>query len=315
MASSSRLGLGARQLLTVGTTGPRRTTPLFSNGACLVQSKSPFTTSQSRPRVGPSRQALEQSSTRTSSQSSPSMEMAHRMRMGEIGADALSMVVPGTFILPPVSQFPKPLGDKLRFLGAWLVIKGQEMLTNTMIKFSSKPTFFARAQFKPKKELLIPTAKALHRSMAEALATGDKSTINKICSRHLASRLVATIDARPRGRRYGWELIGYTNKLLYPSIRSHKMAPVSRDRYAPVIRQVVVAISSKQRKVAYDGRGQVVPGSEKEVEAVENVVMACILNQKTWQSGEWRLIGTVSPTTYEGWLKEKAALKVMLQEP
>lgn len=187
------------------------------------------------------------------------------------------------------------------------------MLTTAALKFSSKPTIFKRARFKGKRSTLIPTAKALHRSMAQALAAGDKDTLNKITSRKLSGALLASIDKRPRGLRYGWELVRYTNKLFYPSIRSHKMSPVSRDREAPIIRQVVVAISSKQRRVVYDAQGAVVPGSEKEMDVVENVAMACIVDGRTWEQGEWRVIGTVKPTTYEGWMAEKAWMKTMLE--
>jgi protein MBA1 len=173
---------------------------------------------------------------------------------------------------------------------------------------------FRRARFKPRGSTLIPTAKALHRSMAQALAVGDKDTLTKICTRKMAGTLLASIDARPRGRRYGWELVRYTNKLFYPSIRSHKMSPVSRDREAPIIRQVVVAISSKQSRVVYDAEGAVVPGSQKEIDVVENVAMACVVDGRTWEQSEWRIIGTIKPTTYEGWMDEKALMTRVLRD-
>lgn len=202
----------------------------------------------------------------------------------------------------------------MRFLGYWAVIKGQEILTNGVLTFSSKPNIWKRAQYKPKRSTLIPTAKALHRAMAEAFATGDKSTISKVCSRKLSHSLLASIDARPRGRRFGWELVAYTNKMSYPSLKSHRMSPISRDRNAPVIRQAVVAISSRQRRVQYDAKGAVVPGSEKVMDVVEHVAIACMVYPKTWTQGEWRLIGTIKPTTLDEWMVEKELLKTMLQE-
>jgi protein MBA1 len=150
--------------------------------------------------------------------------------------------------------------------------------------------------------------------VAQALAVGDKDTLNKICTRKMAGTLLSSIDARPRGRRYGWELVRYTNKLFYPSIRSHKMSPVSRDREAPIIRQVVVAISSKQRRFVYDAEGAVVPGSEKEIDVVENVAIACVVDGRTWEQSEWRIIGTIKPTTYEGWLDDKALMTQVLRD-
>lgn len=183
---------------------------------------------------------------------------------------------------------------------------------NFLLKFASKPSFFKRASYKPKRSVLIPTAKALHRSMAEALAAGDKDSINRICSRQLGSSLLASIDARPRSRRYGWELVDYTNKLFYPSLKSHRISPLGRERNSPIVRQAVVAISSRQRRVQYDANGQIVPGSEKEMDVVENVAIACVVDPKTWVQSEWRLIGTVKPTTLEAWDEEKKMLQTLM---
>jgi protein MBA1 len=191
-----------------------------------------------------------------------------------------------------------------------MVLKLQEFVTNAALKYSSKPSFFKRATFQPKRSALVPTAKALHRSLAEALAAGDKQTLNNICSRKLVSPLLASIDARPRGRRYAWELVKYTNKLVYPSIKSHRLSPISRDRHAPIIRQAIVAISSKQRRVVYDAADQVIPGSEKEMDVVEHFAIASIVDPKNnWHQSEWRVIGTVQPTTLESWLEEKELLQ------
>ncbi len=219
----------------------------------------------------------------------------------------------GTFILPPRAQFPKGLWDKCRFISFWLLIKFQETVTNMSTRFSSKLTIFKPAQLKAKRSTIIPTAKALHRSMAEALASGDKHTINKICSRKLSAPLLASIDGRPRGRRYGWE-IEYTKKLFYPSIKSHRMSPLSRDRYGPIVRQAVVAISSKQRRFQIDAQGKVVPGTEKTVDVIENLAISCIIDGKTWKQGDWRIVGTIKPTTLEAWVQEKVLLKQLMMQ-
>jgi len=182
------------------------------------------------------------------------------------------------------------------------------------MRFASKPTIFKRAALDYKKSSLIPTAKALHRSMLEGLASGDRLAINKACARKLATTLLMSIDSRPRGRRYSWELVKYTNKLFYPTIKSHKLVPIDRERGAPIIRQVVVAISSKQRRGVYDAEGRVIPGSEKEMDVVEHVAMATLLLPKEgYKQQEWRLIGIIQPSTLESWTKDQKIMEAMIR--
>ncbi|KAL2257116.1 hypothetical protein VTK26DRAFT_639 [Humicola hyalothermophila] len=315
--SSSRLTLGATGLFSARTSGWTRTSlrpalrsPVQSNGPAKT---SPFNNSRFVSRQA--RQMLENAHGRLTAQPAPKLQLTKRMQenLGEMTAEAMSIILPGTFVLPPLSQFPKPIGQKLRLLGQWILVKGQEIITNTTLKFMSKPTIFKRARFKPKRSAIIPTAKALHRSMAEALAAGDKDTINRVCSRQFGSSLLASIDARPRSRKYGWELVSYTNKMLYPSVKSHRISPLGREKGAPIIRQAVVAISSRQRRVAYDQQGNVIPGSEKEMDVVENVVIAAMVNAKTWVQSEWRVLGTIKPTTLEAWEDEKKLVKAMME--
>ncbi|KAH6855247.1 hypothetical protein B0I37DRAFT_364320 [Chaetomium sp. MPI-CAGE-AT-0009] len=321
--SSSRLGLRARELLSVRVTGSASTVPFLTSrpsfrarGLPLPWASS-FSTSQARPNRELS-QAIEASMPRVEEQGSPSLESRQRMQnggMNEALAETISMILPGTFILPPLSQFPKPLGQKFRLLRNWFVVKVQETVMNATVRFSSKPGFFKLAALKYKKSTLIPTAKALHRSMLQALATGDRLAINKTCARKLGMSLLVSIDARPRGRRYSWELVEYTKKLFYPRIKSHKLSPLGRERSAPILRQMVVAISSKQRKGVYDIEGRVIPGSEKEIDVVEHVVISCIVDPKNGYAQQpWRVIGTTSPTTVESWAKEKEIMKMMLQQ-
>ena len=183
------------------------------------------------------------------------------------------------------------------------------------MKYTSKPSFFKRAVYKPKRSVLIPTAKAMHRAMAEALASGDRDTINKICSRSLGTSLLASIDTRPKTRRYGWQLLDYTKKLFYPSVKSHRITALGREKNAPIVRQAVVSISSRQRRVQYDAQGKVIPGSEKEIDVVEHVAMACVVDPRTWAESEWRLVGTISATTLEEWDAEKEILKELMKNP
>ncbi|KAL2269432.1 hypothetical protein VTJ83DRAFT_1616 [Remersonia thermophila] len=308
LAPAARMGLAARGRIVSGPTLLRA-----AAGVRSWQPPCPRAVAGARMASGSMRVSRVASK---GSGAAPSLEAKKKMAgqsVTSLAPQALGMIVPGTFILPQLAGFPKPLGDKLRFLGQWILVKFQEVVSNSSIKWSSKPTFFTRAQLKARRSTLIPTAKALHRSMAEALAAGDKAAINRICSQNLAISLCASIDSRPAGRRYGWELVSYTRRLFYPSIRSHRMSPLGMEKTAPIVRQVVVAISSRQRRVVYDKDGNVVPGSEKEMEVVENVAMGCIIDPRTWQQSEWRLIGTVKPTTYDGWAQEKKALAELLK--
>jgi protein MBA1 len=191
----------------------------------------------------------------------------------------------------------------------------QEVVLNTSVRWSSKPGIFKRPALKYKKSTLVPTAKALHRSMLQALATGDRLAINKTCARKLGVSLLVNIDARPRGRRYSWELVEYTNKLFYPTIKSHKLSPLGRERDAPILRQMIVAISSKQRKGVYDVEGRVIPGSEKEMDVVEHVAVSCVIDPKNgYAQQDWRVIGTTTPTTLGSWAKDKEIMKMILQQ-
>ncbi|KAL2144442.1 hypothetical protein VTI28DRAFT_9090 [Corynascus sepedonium] len=316
--SSTRLGLRAGELASIRRAASARLTPVLTNRTSAHRPSglplaAPSTTSQERRYAGGryNRAALQGMMPRIGDQASPSVENAQRMsvNMGEMLERALSMVVPGTFVLPPPSQFPKGLGKKLKFLTQWALIKFQEALTNASVVFSSKPGIFKRANLKVKRGSIIPTAKALHRAVSEALAAGHKGTLSKICTRHLAGSLLASIDSRPRGRHYSWELVNYTKKPFYPRLKAHRMTPISTERNAPLIRQAIVAISSKQRVVQYNAKGEVIPGSEKEMDVVENVAIACHIDPKLgWKQSEWRYLGTIRPTTLESWMQEKAVL-------
>ncbi|KAL2180760.1 uncharacterized protein P884DRAFT_192147 [Thermothelomyces heterothallicus CBS 202.75] len=312
--SPLRLGLRARELLPVKGAGPTRSVLVLANCAGVrrprgLPSAASFTTSQEKSRIHLNRPSMEIMAPRVGQHTAPKVETSQRVAAmsADTLAETLSVVLPGSFVLPPLSQFPDSLGKKIRFLSQWMYIKIQEMLTNGAVVFSSKPSIFKRASFEAKRGSLIPTAKALHRAVAEALAAGNKSAIGKICTRDYAGPLLASIDARPRGHRYSWELVKYTNKLFYPSLKSHRISPISTERESPLIRQAIVAISSKQRVVVYNAKGEVVPGSEREMDVVENVAIACVIDPKRgWKQSKWRYLGTIKPTTLESWQEERA---------
>lgn len=157
--------------------------------------------------------------------------------------------------------------------------------------------------------------------MYDALARGDKDTLKRVCGIVLRDRFDTIIEARKPGQRFTWELVRYNKAVWrYPRIVDHKVAPLQPDarvpnRLPPIMRQVTVAIASRQRRVEYDysraGGGKVVPGSEKEVDVVENVVLSCTLNRKTFVASDWKIISLIGEMTPEKWAGEQAFMKEM----
>jgi len=217
--------------------------------------------------------------------------------------------IPGTFILPLASRLPKNPSVLFPFLYDYTKTSFMDKLSAYLAKFASMPSFFARPDFKLNNASVVLAAKALHRSMSEAFAAGDRDTLRKICADRVSDTLVSSIDARPKGRRYLWELVRYNKSWRYPRIVSQKVAKLDRGSDAPMIRQVVVRICSRQRRTEVDEQGRVVPESEREVDLVENVCLSSIINPHTWKQDEWRISGTVKDTDPKAWTEEKNLLK------
>jgi protein MBA1 len=189
------------------------------------------------------------------------------------------------------------------------------------MKWSSKPSFLKPAMYKPNTSKIVPMAKAMHAAMYEALAKGDKATLRKTCGAVLADRFAATIDTRPPGRRYGWELVRYNKTAWgYPRVMDNKLTPMQRDprqggkNVQTAVRQVVVAIASRQRRVEFDdsklGGGRAIPGSEREVDVVENVVISQPLDMSTWAPrADWKIISLIGEMTPEKYLQEREVME------
>ena len=225
----------------------------------------------------------------------------------------------GTFVRPALSTFPRKPSDFSAFFWQFVRTKVSDLIARFALKWSSKPKVFARAQLKTSRSAIVLEAKALHRAMSEALAAGDTAALQRVCVDRLAMPLMSSIAQRPRGRRYGWELLGYTKAPLYPRVASHKLAKMGADRDMPIIEQAVVSIASRQRRVTYEDSGasaatqpgRVVPGSEREADLVEHVIVTRTINPLTWHAGEWRLFGTTKYTDPEDWKAEQEVLEQM----
>ncbi|KAK4200280.1 hypothetical protein QBC40DRAFT_280242 [Triangularia verruculosa] len=303
MASVYMLGLSARGMLSskaVSRISPRvvRTVPTCS-----------FSTSHPLERANRSNAR----SVARENLRSPSAQIAQQKLSQKVTSNAINIIFPGTFVRPPWKQWPKDLKSRFAFFKIWVKIKSQEAATKFAMKFSSRPKFYKSPALKTSNSASILTAKALHRSMMEALASGDKDTIRKVCASKVALPLQATIDTRPKHKKVGWELVEYTKTWVYPRVLSHKISPIEKSKDAPIIEQVVVAISSKQRRYQFinaeNGERKKLVGTEKEMDVIENIVIGSVIDPHTWRRDEWRIIGSLKPTDPAEWAEEEKLVK------
>ncbi|KAK1758407.1 hypothetical protein QBC47DRAFT_374578 [Echria macrotheca] len=247
----------------------------------------------------------------------PSPKTQMMENQAKMSLDQISIMLPGTLIAPPLSQYPKNPIAFIKFVGQVLYVWLRTTASGVGISWSSKPSFFKGARYKLNNAAALLEAKALHRAMAEALASGDKSTINRVCTKLMATPMLAAIDARPRTRRFTWELLEYA-RWRNPRIASQMLAPVEQGPRAPLLRQMVVRIASKQRRTeevrVKDGTWRVVPGGEKVVDVVENLVLVSLINPRTWTQGEWRILGTIPSMTPKDWAAEKEMVAMLERE-
>ncbi|KAK4177515.1 hypothetical protein QBC36DRAFT_326829 [Triangularia setosa] len=305
MASVSRLGLGSRGMLSTQAASrisPRvvRIVPTcsFSTSNALARGRRAGTRTPARDEIR-----------------SPSAQIAQQKLTQKVTSNAINVIFPGTFVRPPWKLWPKDFKSRLSFFQTWAKIKSQEALTKFAMKFSSMPKFYKSPALKTSNSASILTAKGLHRSMMEALASGDKDTIRKVCASKVALPLQATIDTRPKNKLMAWELVEYTKTWVYPTVLSHKISPIEKSKDAPIIEQVVVAISSKQRRYQYilgqNGERKKLPMTEKEMDVIENIVIGCVIDPHTWQRDEWRIIGSMKPTDSAEWEEEARLVKIV----
>ncbi|KAI1109638.1 hypothetical protein F5Y14DRAFT_455808 [Nemania sp. NC0429] len=224
-----------------------------------------------------------------------------------------SLLLPLTAVPPPIWRFPR---SPVKFAQlSWLLIKNrvQNLAAILGIYFvSMKGKGLSRPQFRAGRRAAIPTAKALHAQMSEAVAAGDKDTLRRICTPELFQTFAGAIDARPRGVRSEWELVRYDNRLRYPRLADFRVSyqpagPASKG--LKLRKQAVVSISSVQRLARYDDArgGEVVPGSERERHLVEHFVLQSDVKDGTFESEPWKIWGTLPEMSYETMREDAAA--------
>jgi protein MBA1 len=188
----------------------------------------------------------------------------------------------------------------------WLLGKNRVVTWGSLLGIyfmSARTKGFGWPRFRSNKKSCIPAAKALHAQMSEAVATGDKDTLRRICSAELFQTLAGAIDSRPPGIRTEWELVRYDNKWRYPRLADFRISyqPMASSKGMKLIKQAVVSISSVQRLTRYDDNngGAKVPGSERERYMTEHVVLQSDVNGNTYKAEPWKLWGNLPEMPYE----------------
>ncbi|KAI0838094.1 hypothetical protein F5Y06DRAFT_269918 [Hypoxylon sp. FL0890] len=220
----------------------------------------------------------------------------------------MTLLLPDTLIAPPLWRYPRRPSEFAHML--WLNTKArfQSLWTIMSVKLLSQSTMgFSKPRFKFHKAAAIPTAKALHAQMSEAMAAGDKETLRSICTPELFQTLAATIDSRPPGVRAEWELVRYHQRWRFPRIADWRIGyqPL-RDGSMKIVKQAVVSIASVQRIARYDDSkgGVKIAGSERVRTMVEHLVLQALVDKTTYESEPWKIWGTLPEMTYQGYLAD-----------
>ncbi|KUJ07384.1 uncharacterized protein LY89DRAFT_631479, partial [Mollisia scopiformis] len=201
------------------------------------------------------------------------------------------------------SLFRSPL-SYLKLQYKRIAFSFRDQFSLIVLKFSSpKAKGFMKRNLKLSRSTIAPTAIALHRQMYSSFAEGDIASLRKICADGIYDSFRARIGSRPRGETVQWELVQYNKRARVVSNRGARFPTEGG-----AIRQAVVRISSRQKLTrslrTKGGASEVVPGSGKEKDVVEYVV----IQQKfeAWRPGPWQVWGTTRETTLrdvEEWQK------------
>ncbi|PQE15180.1 Mitochondrial inner membrane Mba1 protein [Rutstroemia sp. NJR-2017a WRK4] len=203
-----------------------------------------------------------------------------------------------TFIKPSLSHQLSLLKTPKSFVKLqWMLWKARvmDMVSIFAMKFSSPRVGRMKYKIQLDRHRIVPTAKGMHDEMYKAFAEGDSKTLHKICADGLYESFMGRIGARPKGEKIEWELVRMNGT---PKIISHRAAtlPVAMGA-GSFLRQAVVRIASRQKMTRKSRNGEVVPGSGKEKDVVEYLVLQMFY--RGYEPGEWRVWGTTEETTLE----------------
>ncbi|KAI0487671.1 hypothetical protein F4859DRAFT_266541 [Xylaria cf. heliscus] len=217
----------------------------------------------------------------------------------------VGLLLPFTIVPPPLSRFPR---SPVKFAQmVWAIAKNRAQVLGSLVALYAmsmpKGRVIGLPRFKARKRACVPAAKSLHVQMSEAVAAGDKDTLRRVCVSELFVTLAGAIDSRPPRLRTEWELVRYDNPLRYPRIADFRVLQQPYGGHLRIIKQAVVSISSVQRLTRYyetpGGELTPVPGTGRERHMVEHIVLHAIVDENTYETGPWKLWGTLPEMSYE----------------
>ncbi|KPM39091.1 hypothetical protein AK830_g7473 [Neonectria ditissima] len=318
MPSSVAMGPAAARLLRPGALSP------VSVRKCLVGNVgAQFTRSASMPSRGQMIREMEKTAREGAKKTDQeTMSQIQKRANDEYFRSGGGPLFPGTFVPLPVSRYPRNPRDFLTYAWYRVFQWGIETMSVLNFKLKSMPSWTTRPKWKAARGKIAPTAKVMYTEMLAAFAAGDKATINNICLGNFSKKLTAAIDRRKPGERTSFELVSFNKGLFYPRVVAHQVHNVNPHDKDMFTEQAVVAICSTQKASRYKASsGELMPGSTRVQQKVEHVVLSRQVSETTYQSGPWRIWGTVPATTMDGykeeqeWIRREQAKRAGWEEP
>ncbi|KAK7946517.1 uncharacterized protein PG986_010838 [Apiospora aurea] len=233
----------------------------------------------------------------------------------ELGLENVTFLLPQTLVAPPLSRYPGRPASSCRWPGSPTSLASGTTRRCCSSRSPPCPTIRRGPASRSAAGVILPTAKALHLEMNEALARGDKETLRRICTNEFYQKLAGIIDARPRGHRAEWELIKYRSTFTYPCITEDKIGLMpTPGGIQKAYRQAIVSIASVQRMVRH------VPNEARPVVTEKPMLEHLVLSSQvdhtdTYGQTPWKVWGTLQESTLESYLEAKEVEEWMAKNP
>uniref|UniRef100_L2FD03 Uncharacterized protein n=1 Tax=Colletotrichum fructicola (strain Nara gc5) TaxID=1213859 RepID=L2FD03_COLFN len=287
--SSSTVYRAVRPLLGLGRPAAMRPQTLFRASFPTTARRIPATTRGYAGAKPPSADMRMMSKAMSAQDKKASAQFSARnMEKQQQQQNMANMLLPGTFVPLPLASTPKPYYP---YLLARFKQLAKDLMVFAGLKLQSMPKFWKRPRAQFQASSIVPTAKALHQQLAEAIAAGDKTTLRQICVPHLYETLSATISRRKTTHKLTWELLAYDGR---PKLLSHRLAMLP-PRLGRVDKQT----------------GEPVPSSTRVEKLNEYLVLSRSLDPQTYKPGKWIVWGNTKVTTMERWKAEETQVAAM----